>query len=547
MHGTAPPAYIKNRLFNRCSPCMPRVRLVAASSSGASSTLYVAACLGLAWLLVWVCLGSDAPHASQGRVRESNPCRHPADWTKGVASNVDAEVKDDRMAGKETIIPEGSWEALGTAVISTPPSFMYKNPLLLRGSCLHNSRGAAPAISAPTARGNRGATSTKTHASTVSATVAPVPRNTEESGSTPPLCANDTYDEASGQDEKNSGARTRTVDWGAKEQPLAFHFRPSAVFRARGATCAAGAGVGEVRVIGDGRRATVNARSTDETSSSSSSIKTATITKDGPSHALRAAAAIANESLAAAAIALAGVKHEGDYAADARESRNEGGRGDSFGNRTGRASDDGNDGRGNRYCTLLTGDIEGTGGSVEGNGQHPSINTLSKVFGPPLSQGAAVTLREKDADEMRDASHVSANGDGSLERVGGASNKHVAHGVAHEHNRIRASCCDGHVTPGSRRVAIREGLEGKRPASPRHRSGGPRQTTAAVPFPWKAMATNPAAWACVAGNIGESTGVDVVTSWLPTYFEDFIGVDLQDVGFAAQVRSSFVSTVYAIR
>lgn len=57
------------------------------------------------------------------------------------------------------------------------------------------------------------------------------------------------------------------------------------------------------------------------------------------------------------------------------------------------------------------------------------------------------------------------------------------------------------------------------------------------PFPWKAMSTSPAAWAVVAGGVGAGTGVNVVMSWLPTYFEEFLMADLADLGLISQVRS----------
>ena len=56
-------------------------------------------------------------------------------------------------------------------------------------------------------------------------------------------------------------------------------------------------------------------------------------------------------------------------------------------------------------------------------------------------------------------------------------------------------------------------------------------------FPWRAMSVSPAAWACVAGNLGASTGMNVVMSWLPSYFEELFRIDLQDVGLASLVRT----------
>ena len=56
------------------------------------------------------------------------------------------------------------------------------------------------------------------------------------------------------------------------------------------------------------------------------------------------------------------------------------------------------------------------------------------------------------------------------------------------------------------------------------------------PFPWRAMGMNSAAWACVAGNVGAGIAINVVMSWLPTYYEEFILVDLEDIGSGALVR-----------
>lgn len=57
----------------------------------------------------------------------------------------------------------------------------------------------------------------------------------------------------------------------------------------------------------------------------------------------------------------------------------------------------------------------------------------------------------------------------------------------------------------------------------------------AAPFPWRAMAASPAAWAFVAGNVGAGMGINVVMSWLPTYYEEFILVDLKDIHVAELV------------
>ena len=58
----------------------------------------------------------------------------------------------------------------------------------------------------------------------------------------------------------------------------------------------------------------------------------------------------------------------------------------------------------------------------------------------------------------------------------------------------------------------------------------------AAPFPWRKMIASPAAWACVAGNVGAGTATNVVISWLPSYYKDFIQVDLEEIGLVAQAR-----------
>lgn len=55
-------------------------------------------------------------------------------------------------------------------------------------------------------------------------------------------------------------------------------------------------------------------------------------------------------------------------------------------------------------------------------------------------------------------------------------------------------------------------------------------------LPWRAMAAAPAAWACVFANIGATVGINVVMTWIPTYFEEFFLVDLRDLGIVSLVR-----------
>lgn len=57
------------------------------------------------------------------------------------------------------------------------------------------------------------------------------------------------------------------------------------------------------------------------------------------------------------------------------------------------------------------------------------------------------------------------------------------------------------------------------------------------PFPWKAMSMSPAAWACVTAGVGAGTGINVVMSWLPTYFEELFLVELKDLSLVSLVRT----------
>ena len=54
--------------------------------------------------------------------------------------------------------------------------------------------------------------------------------------------------------------------------------------------------------------------------------------------------------------------------------------------------------------------------------------------------------------------------------------------------------------------------------------------------PWREMIVSPAAWASVAGNTGTAVGTVVVMSWLPSYFKELFGINLQDLGFVSLVR-----------
>ncbi|CAM9735683.1 unnamed protein product, partial [Hapterophycus canaliculatus] len=60
------------------------------------------------------------------------------------------------------------------------------------------------------------------------------------------------------------------------------------------------------------------------------------------------------------------------------------------------------------------------------------------------------------------------------------------------------------------------------------------------------MLASPAAWAVVAGNVGAGTAINVVMSWLPTYFEELIKVDLSEIGLFAQLSPCLTMMAFSI-
>ncbi|CAM9650210.1 unnamed protein product, partial [Sphacelaria rigidula] len=65
-------------------------------------------------------------------------------------------------------------------------------------------------------------------------------------------------------------------------------------------------------------------------------------------------------------------------------------------------------------------------------------------------------------------------------------------------------------------------------------------------FPWRAMSSSRPAWAVVIGNVGCSTGISVLMSWQPTYFESFLGVDLADLDLVYQLSPYLTMLVFSV-
>ncbi|CAM9686064.1 unnamed protein product, partial [Scytosiphon promiscuus] len=67
-----------------------------------------------------------------------------------------------------------------------------------------------------------------------------------------------------------------------------------------------------------------------------------------------------------------------------------------------------------------------------------------------------------------------------------------------------------------------------------------------VAFPWRGMCASPAAWGCVAGNVGAGMAINVVMSWLPTYYEEFILVHLRDIHTVALLSPYLTMMAFSI-
>lgn len=153
---------------------------------------------------------------------------------------------------------------------------------------------------------------------------------------------------------------------------------------------------------------------------------------------------------------------------------------------------------------------------IETRSQQRDIGTI------PGRSDDIVETPESERDERRDSDSLCGGRDRPVGEGGCGTNDRTA--------------------PNGRRIVTREvkdvsalkivpaGATHLTPRSPQD-AAGPVE-----PFPWRKMVVSPAAWACVAGNVGAGTAINVLISWLPSYYEDFIQVDLEDIGLVAQVR-----------
>lgn len=134
-----------------------------------------------------------------------------------------------------------------------------------------------------------------------------------------------------------------------------------------------------------------------------------------------------------------------------------------------------------------------------------------------------VETPESERDERRDMGSLCGGWDRSTagEEGSGSNDRTAPNGRRTATREVRAVPALKIVPAGAAHLTRR---------SPKD-AAGPVQ-----PFPWRKMVASPAAWACVAGNVGAGTAINVLISWLPSYYEDFIQVDLEDIGLVAQVR-----------
>lgn len=535
------------------SPTLPSSHAsTAVSGLGASFTFHIAACLGAAWLLTWMCAGSDAPSwARQSEGLDPSGER----WTDaGQGGGAAAAVTDVRRmsvdtdgTGEDDITLDDHWASAGIMVTSAPPSLLYNNCMLFKKSDLHslnpNTKAEADSPIARTADELARPVSTSPGADEA--------EGDGNSDAMPPLYATCVTDHEDNDREKHVSSCPRAG-------PIASS--SGARFGTDPGVGGAGSGGGTSGGWSNGRISSLNT--------------TAPSTpNEGPSEALRAAVALANESLAAAATARARYLEQQRRRAHKEEGAQSKGVGDRVGGRRAFKDCYGNSARGSYYYRARP--KVGGDRSVEKVAPYAESGTACRALGLPPTYAAAVAFRgdgtremksdgqEGDGDGDRDgAVSTTATGDERQQRsrddprTFGDSDRCTWSASSPDSSRCSGSESGGRQADGtggnrfagknsSRRAPASDDGVGLVPKKENGflsnsflsvRGNGTNQSDKATPFPWRSMATNPAAWACVAGNVGAGTGINVVMSWLPTYFEDFIRIDLQDIGLAAQVR-----------
>ncbi|CAM9181148.1 unnamed protein product [Ascophyllum nodosum] len=176
--------------------------------------------------------------------------------------------------------------------------------------------------------------------------------------------------------------------------------------------------------------------------------------------------------------------------------------------------------------------VGGGGGGIGGGGSIvvPKVTRMTRYAGavPSLKVEKAKLKRGKRGNVSRNGCRVIAS-DSGIRGGGNGSEGGGGGGV------IRSK-----VVQTTRDIEVIPALKVTPTAAARAPQRSPCDSAkSAAPFPWRKMIASPAAWACVAGNVGAGTATNVVISWLPSYYKDFIQVDLEEIGLVAQARIIF--------
>lgn len=185
-------------------------------------------------------------------------------------------------------------------------------------------------------------------------------------------------------------------------------------------------------------------------------------------------------------------------------------------------------------------------------------NEVSEAAGVPTSVGGggycccpgAGKKRSKRSVHVEPGRGETGNGASFDLQSGGDGGANAANGegpcaIREEENTIQlhisgegcttseaGGCVADRTEVGDNRAVRSAGEQGRRGTSS-------LSSTRPSSFPWRAMLGSRPAWAVVIGNVGCSTGISVLMSWQPTYFESFLGVDLADLDLVYQVTCSF--------
>lgn len=509
------------------------------SDIGAPTTFYIAACLGAAWLAVWVCVGSDAP-------RDGGEAAGWLDAAKGTGGIFSAIHKKSGLEeGSDR--PKDHWAEAGMTLDATPKPWAFINPRLSQSFGLSSaSDGGTPTGPGPPTRARASPPALPRVAGDVAARASRL-RLAESARVT---CAEDFYGFVS------PISRTTVVGSAAADSTI------------RRATGGGGGGVCE------GPRGC-------ESGGESGAAGTTAPATPAETRAKLVRAAFAS------GYAVSGSGMIADTVEDGRGGRGiagkqgsalcSGGK-DHHGAGTGVGTGDENDGcsswgvrthedlifsiASSRSDLAAEGTTTAAAGAAtnapssaceEGKSAVPdgrSFGILGNLAGG--GGGDARNSREGRWDMREHAgSRRTVSSSSGQTPVGsvcsGSSSGSLGGSLGGSHSSGRAAVGRGNgrkvVGDSIVRTKIPPAFADKDPPAKDTALGktgavlGRSSEAKPSSFPWRAMSVSPAAWACVAGNVGAGTGINVVMSWLPTYFEEFFLVHLKDIGLASLVRS----------